>query len=171
MKKQINYPKLVPRLFATTIDLFILSIVSSPIMDFISRYAFVNIFSDFFTANNIDKTKFTSIAEIAKMPEFISFATTNNNGITYFLILLCCNIIIMGAYFIGSWIYISATPGKFILSTKIVDAITLEKPSNYQLIKRFLGYSLFFIGIWSILFNKQGQALHDKIAGTLVIKK
>ena len=105
------------------------------------------------------------------MPEFISFATTNNSGITYFLVLLCCNIIIMGAYFIGFWIYISATPGKFIMSTKIVDATTLETPSNYQFVKRFLGYSLFFIGIWSIVFIKQRQALHDKIAGTLVIKR
>ena len=86
MKKQINYPKLVPRLFATTIDLFILSIVSSPVMSVVSQYAFMRIFSDFFTANNIDPTQFTSIAEIAKMPEFISFATTHNNGITYFLI-------------------------------------------------------------------------------------
>ena len=171
MKKQINYPRLIPRLFASTIDLFLLSVISSPIMNIISKYVFIRIFFDFITANNIDPKKITSITEISKLPDFVSFATTNNNGLSYFLIVLFCNIAIMGGYFIGSWICLSATPGKLIMSTRIVDSNTLEKPSNVQFIKRFLSYSLFFIGIWFVLFSKQRQALHDKIAGTLVIKK
>ena len=53
---------------------------------------------------------------------------------------------------------------------KIVDAKTFNRPTLKQLIKRFLGYMTFPIGIFFILFYSQKQALHDKIAGTVVIK-
>lgn len=73
-------------------------------------------------------------------------------------------------YFIGFWIYWSATPGKMIMHMKIVDENTLQQPTKWQLIKRFFGYLTALFGIWSIIFSKQRQALHDKIAKTVVIK-
>lgn len=161
MKKQINYPRFIARLFASTIDLFLLSIVSSPIMNIISKYLFIYIFSDIIRTNNIDPQNLSSITQIA----------TSNKGLIYTAIILGLNVIMLAGYFIGFWIYFSATPGKLIMSTKIVDANTLAKPSNIQYIKRFFGYFLFFIGVWFMLFSKQRQALHDKISGTLVIKK
>ncbi|CAN0568580.1 unnamed protein product, partial [Ectocarpus sp. 12 AP-2014] len=50
------------------------------------------------------------------------------------------------------------------------DALPISTPTTFQLIKRFLGYITALIGIWTILFSKKGLALHDKIAGTVVIK-
>ena len=41
MKKQIAYPKFIPRLFSMTIDLVILSIVLTPVMNIIYRYVFI----------------------------------------------------------------------------------------------------------------------------------
>jgi uncharacterized RDD family membrane protein YckC len=161
MKKQINYPRFIPRLFASTIDLFLLSVVSSPVMNIISKYLFMHIFADAISANSIDLQNLESITQIA----------TSNRGLIYAAIILSLNIIMLAGYFIGFWMYCSATPGKLIMSTKIVDANTLEKPSNIQYIKRFFGYFLFFIGVWFMLFSKRRQALHDKISGTLVVKK
>jgi len=73
------------------------------------------------------------------------------------------------------WHYKSATPGKMVFNLIIVDAKTLQKPTTGQLIIRYLGYyvsTLFFcLGFLWIAFDKRKQGWHDKIAGTVVIKK
>lgn len=53
---------------------------------------------------------------------------------------------------------------------RIVNSEDYSAPTTFQLIKRFLGYITALIGIWTILFTKKGLALHDKIAGTIIIK-
>ncbi len=73
------------------------------------------------------------------------------------------------------WIARSATPGKMIFSALIADAETLGKPSKVQLFVRYLGYYLSIAGLmlgflW-IAFDKRKQGWHDKLAGTVVIKK
>ena len=72
------------------------------------------------------------------------------------------------------WIYKSATPGKMLLGMKIVDANTGGKPSNGQLIGRYLGYYLciptLMISILWVGWDKRKQGLHDKLAGTLVVR-
>ena len=75
---------------------------------------------------------------------------------------------------IGFWIWRSATPGKMVISAKIVDAKTLGEPSTGQLIVRYIGYFIsafvFCLGFLWIAFDKRKQGWHDKIAGTVVIK-
>lgn len=75
---------------------------------------------------------------------------------------------------IGFWIWRSATPGKMVISAKIVDARTLGEPSTGQLIVRYIGYFIsafvFCLGFLWIAFDKRKQGWHDKIAGTVVIK-
>ena len=71
------------------------------------------------------------------------------------------------------WIYKSATPGKMLVSAKIVDAKTGNKPTPLQCITRYLGYylSMFALGLgflW-IAWDDKKQGWHDKIAGTVVI--
>ncbi|MDR0774506.1 MAG: RDD family protein [Rickettsia sp.] len=160
MNKQIIYPKLIPRLFASCLDSFLLSIFTTPITHFMSSK--LSLF--FFKA---------SIADILIMgstkPELVQNITASS-VLTLFILMFIINFALAATYFIGFWIYFGATPGKMIMHMKIVDAITLGKPSKWQLIKRFCGYVLVLVGIWFILFSKQRQALHDKIAGTAVIK-
>jgi uncharacterized RDD family membrane protein YckC len=73
------------------------------------------------------------------------------------------------------WIYKSATPGKMAINAVIVDAATLQKPSNGKLVIRYVCYYLsmipLFLGYFWIGWDKRKQGWHDKIAGTLVIKK
>lgn len=73
------------------------------------------------------------------------------------------------------WVYKSATPGKILTKLTIVDAKTGGKPSTGQFIGRYLGYFVstipFFLGIIWVAFDRRKQGWHDKLAGTVVIKK
>ena len=72
------------------------------------------------------------------------------------------------------WAYKAATPGKMILSMKIVDANTLEKVSNGRLALRYLGYYVsmlpLFLGFFWVAWDKRKQGWHDKIARTVVVR-
>lgn len=73
------------------------------------------------------------------------------------------------------WGYKSATPGKMITKLSIVDAKTGGKPSTGQFIGRYLGYfvsiSPLFLGIIWVGIDKRKQGWHDKLAGTVVVRK
>jgi len=72
------------------------------------------------------------------------------------------------------WVYKSATPGKMATKLTIVDANTGEKPSTGQFIIRYIGYYLamlpLFLGIIWVGIDKRKQGLHDKLAGTVVLR-
>jgi uncharacterized RDD family membrane protein YckC len=76
--------------------------------------------------------------------------------------------------FVGFWMYFCSTPGKMIFDAYIVDAKTLKPAGNGKLIIRYIGYYvstfLLFLGFIWIAFDKRKQGLHDKLAGTVVIK-
>lgn len=88
---------------------------------------------------------------------------------------LLLDFILVAIAIILFWLFKSATPGKMIFSGEIVDANTFEKPTTVQFIIRYLGYFVSILGlmlgfIW-IAFDKRKQGWHDKLAGTVVIKK
>lgn len=71
------------------------------------------------------------------------------------------------------WRYRGATPGKMLISAKIVDAKSGELASTGKLVLRFFAYfvSIFPLGLgfaW-IGIDRRKQGFHDKIAGTLVV--
>ena len=73
------------------------------------------------------------------------------------------------------WMARSATPGKMVFSAVIADAQTLGQPSKTQLVVRYLGYYPSIVGlmlgfVW-IAFDRRKQGWHDKLAGTVVVKK
>ena len=73
------------------------------------------------------------------------------------------------------WRYYQATPGKMLISAKVVDAVSGEKPSLGQCVGRYFAYipSAFFFGIgviW-VAFDARKQGWHDKLAGTVVIRE
>ncbi len=168
MQKQIVYPKFISRLFAMTIDIVILSLICTPIMNFLSKYIFIYIFRDFLLSHSIDIINNDAIISAVKSPEFTSYVTTSQ-----FLIYSCSvfvvNVIFMGIYFVMFWSKFGTTPGKLLMRIKIIDVDNYSKPSIYNSIKRFCGYVTILIGIWSIIFNKKGRATHDKMANTMVV--
>ena len=73
------------------------------------------------------------------------------------------------------WVYKSATPGKMITNLIIVDAETGGKPSTGQFVGRYFAYYLsaipLMLGFIWVAFDKRKQGWHDKLAGTVVIRK
>lgn len=76
---------------------------------------------------------------------------------------------------IAFWITKQATPGKMAVSAKIVDATTGRPASTAQLVGRYFAYFVsmipLFLGVIWVAFDKRKQGWHDKLAGTVVIKK
>ena len=76
---------------------------------------------------------------------------------------------------VAFWIWKSATPGKMLISAEIVDAKSLGKMGVGQSIVRYIGYIVSTIplclGFLWVAFDRRKQGWHDKIAGTLVVKK
>ena len=73
------------------------------------------------------------------------------------------------------WFLCSATPGKMVVSARIVDAQTGGRPKFRQFAIRYLGYyvSLLFFGLgffWVALSSRK-QGWHDKLAGTVVVRR
>lgn len=77
-------------------------------------------------------------------------------------------------YFVVFFRFGGRTPGKRIFRLKVVDLKRKPRLGWYQCFERAHGYvcsGLFAsLGFWQILWNKQGLTMHDKIAGTTVIK-
>ncbi len=70
----------------------------------------------------------------------------------------------------SSW---QATIGKKILGLKIVDENGNRisfKTATIRYLSEFISCIIFFIGYFMVIFTEKKQALHDKIAKTLVVK-
>jgi len=76
---------------------------------------------------------------------------------------------------IALWLWLSSTPGKMLIGAVIVDARTGGKPSLLQFVIRYLGYYVSIIplglGLIWVGIDPRKQGWHDKMAGTLVIRK
>ncbi|CAB3755395.1 RDD family protein [Paraburkholderia humisilvae] len=80
----------------------------------------------------------------------------------------CIPILVTGMLW-ASW---GTSPGKRAVRIRIVDAVTGERMTAKQALLRTFGYLLTFAtcgaGFLWILFNQRSQALHDRIAHTVV---
>lgn len=76
---------------------------------------------------------------------------------------------------VAFWVARGATPGKMAISAQVVDARTGGKPSTGQAIGRYLGYYVSTIplglGLIWVAFDPKKQGWHDKLAGTVVIRR
>ena len=72
------------------------------------------------------------------------------------------------------WVSKQATPGKILLSLRVVDARTGNNLSIGQSIARYIGYFVatipFCLGLIWVGFDSKKQGWHDKIAGTVVVR-
>ncbi len=73
------------------------------------------------------------------------------------------------------WLARQATPGKMAVAARIVDAKTGATPTTAQFVIRYLGYYVamlpLFIGILWVAFDPRKQGWHDKMAGTVVVRR
>jgi uncharacterized RDD family membrane protein YckC len=73
------------------------------------------------------------------------------------------------------WVYRQATPGKMAVGATIVDADTGARPGTGQLLGRYLAYYVsllpFCLGFLWVAFDRRKQGWHDKLAGTVVVRR
>jgi uncharacterized RDD family membrane protein YckC len=86
------------------------------------------------------------------------------------LVLLVC---LPFLYFVGFWYWFDATPGKMLLSLRIVDADTLGSLTGWQCLLRYLGYVLglltFGLGMTGVVYARRPQGWHDRLARSSVV--
>lgn len=72
------------------------------------------------------------------------------------------------------WVWKQATPGKMVVSARVVDARTGGNISVGQAMGRYIAYFLSILplglGILWVAFDPRKQGWHDKVAGTLVVR-
>jgi uncharacterized RDD family membrane protein YckC len=74
---------------------------------------------------------------------------------------------------VALWALAGATPGKFLLECRVVDARTGRRPGWLRASVRYLGYFVSLLplglGFFWIAWDRRKQGWHDKLAGTLVV--
>ncbi len=90
------------------------------------------------------------------------------------LVLNCLTLLIAIAYFVAFWATSGQTPGKMVMGIKVIG--TDGSPVSWgKAILRYIGYIIsgliLALGFIWVAFDRKRQGWHDKIAGTLVVRK
>ncbi|PIY93221.1 MAG: RDD family protein [Candidatus Magasanikbacteria bacterium CG_4_10_14_0_8_um_filter_32_14] len=82
-------------------------------------------------------------------------------------------LLISAAYYIGFWVWQSATPGKMVLNLKIIEEsgakLTWQK-AIIRYLSMMLSGIVFGLGFIWVAFNPKKQGWHDLLAKTYVVK-
>ncbi|MEE8400289.1 MAG: RDD family protein [Desulfobacterales bacterium] len=141
------------RLWATIIDVIIITIVIAPLTFYIFGSTLA---ADLSATQDVDVIAIR-LMEIMSSPLF--FLISNILPLLAMVVL---------------WRTKAATPGKMVFSARIVDSRTGGSLSTGQSIIRALAYMVstipFCLGYLWIAFDKRKQSWHDKIAHTVVVR-
>ncbi|HZF25544.1 MAG TPA: RDD family protein [Steroidobacteraceae bacterium] len=162
----LEYAGFWVRFWATMIDLVLSSLIVSPIVNAVYRGSAPG-------SSDNPAQMLNALSKLAGDPlQFLNAAlsTLVRGPLDAFISLGLPTIAI-----IVFWIYKSATPGKMLLHARIVDERTGGALTAGQSIGRYLGYYVsictLFIGFLWVAFDPRKQGFHDKLAGTVVIRK
>ncbi|XHS79128.1 RDD family protein [Burkholderiaceae bacterium UC74_6] len=85
------------------------------------------------------------------------------------------NHVLPAAIVIVCWLRFAATPGKRVIGAEVVDAQTFQRLKPAQALLRYVCYYVstipFCLGLIWVAIDARKQGWHDKIAGTVVIRK
>ena len=142
----MNYAGFWIRTLATSIDVIILMMIITPLLYLIYGDAY--------------------LAQLAPTEEMKSSLGFWDTFINYMVP------VVFTLYF---WQKFAATPAKMLLGLKVVDAETGANINFRQSIIRYVGYYVamlpLLLGVIWVVFDKRKQGWHDKMAGTVVIRK
>jgi uncharacterized RDD family membrane protein YckC len=78
-------------------------------------------------------------------------------------------------YFVGFWTWRGQTPGMMLLGLRVAREVDGSLPGLARSILRYVGYFIsqlpLFLGFIWIAFDSRKQGWHDKIAGTVVVRR
>ncbi len=112
------------------------------------------------------------------MDSAISSSSSNPSQV-FLLLWNCCQILIIPAYYVICYTLWGKTIGKKIVGIQVVRIVNHRPPTIGWAIIRTIAYEvesflclllIGFVGFLYPLWDNQKQALHDKIAGTIVIR-
>jgi uncharacterized RDD family membrane protein YckC len=113
------------------------------------------------------------VQNLKQNPDYQNFL--NNHGIRDAVLEQILQLLLLSGLTLAFWLKTHSTPGKMLMSMKIVDDKTMHRPSSWQLFIRMLSYPVsvlpLCLGIFYIALNKKHRAWHDLIAGTVVVYK
>ena len=170
LKKQVVYVGLMLRIISTMLDLCIIAALIAYPMKYISQFILMHYFHDHLILHGISLVASDAINTLFTSSKFLNNLPVMEFIKSYVIITLV-QVSFAGIYFVYCWYKFGTTPGKFLLRQKVVKAHNFEKLSVGEAIYRMLGYFTFFIGLLFIPMTSKKQALHDKMAGSVVLKK
>jgi hypothetical protein len=168
------------RYLAFMIDFFVVMLISVVVFFSISEIA---------ASRHGEKGEFFRMLDAIKKGEAVVIGFNKNqpeelerknvpSGKTYYIGGEKFNILF--EFFIGYAYYIlffrfgGRTIGKRLLRLRVIDLERRPRLGWYQSLERTHGYaaslSLFFLGFLQVLWNHEGLTMHDKLAGTTVIR-
>lgn len=155
MESELEYVGFWLRVWASLVDTVLLLAVSFPLLRFLDWPAALSVPGDW-----------SNLRSAA-----LSGTSPGGSGVGDVLV----DWLLPAAAIIVFWLARQATPGKMVISARIVDARTGAKPGPAQAVLRYLGYyvSIFPLGlglIW-VGLDRRKQGWHDKIAGTVVVRR
>jgi len=168
--KQVVYIKFVPRMITALLDAYILGLITLYPLRLISNKLFIYFFRDKIIEFNVDINDALAINKLQYSYEFLE-SIPAHLGIKVLLISFLINLLITACYFVFFWHKFGTTPVRYLFGIKVVNEKTMQNLSIADSIKRMFGLIFVMVGCWSIFFTKKRQALHDKIARSIVIKK
>jgi uncharacterized RDD family membrane protein YckC len=180
IQPSIKYAGLQVRSIATIIDLLIIGLISIPVFLIVNMLLYGNgprpdeIISAINqeSSNLIKEGKTINYDFLVNHPQFKKYFIEEKLYIKL-IIDKILQIFLLVFFFFYSWRKKQATFGQRMFSIKIVDAVSLQKPSTKQLIIRLIGCFVSLLplclGIFWIAFDPKKQSWHDKMANTLVI--
>lgn len=115
-------------------------------------------------------TGFMDVGKLMSSPLEYVLAYQPQTGLLDFIV----SYILPAVAIVAFWLTRLATPGKMLVSARVVDAATLGKISTGQAIGRYFGYYVCILSlglgfVW-VAIDPRKQGWHDKLASTLVIK-
>jgi uncharacterized RDD family membrane protein YckC len=171
-KKQIVYAGLSARCVAALIDCLIVLVIITSVLHLL--LPMVGNYADFQQSLASVHSNSTSMKD-AEAFSAMKTIILDQGGWKFILKRQILYLLLISFYIMLCWWKFSASIGKICLATRIVDAETLGKPSMRQYLTRLCCYPISMIplgiGFIAIAFDKRCQAWHDRIAGTIVIKK
>ena len=167
-QKPVEYASFNRRLYSMTFDILFFIILTTPIMNLIGYFVIgendiINITKGF---------QPQEIEQEIQLDQFLA-ALIEHNIFQKYLFMMFLMFVLLFIYEFFFWVKFDATPGKWLFSTKIVDADTLKSPKPIQYVKRYLYYFVstipFYIGFFAISWSPKKQAWHDRFSNVVVI--
>ncbi len=166
-QKPVAYASLNRRVIALSVDITLATIILIPFSGVLSYL----IYGD----QTVDVVFQRIVAERGSMQisalDILS-KLYQANVVQKFFLLQFLGFILVGFLFVGSWVKMGTTPGKWIAECKILNEKTLSEPSKLQYFMRYLAFvPSNVIGFFLLEWDKKNRAWHDRMVGTVVVVK